>query len=114
MKSKNIKCKFDGITVELRDMEYYERISDETLAMAADVYIDGKYEGTLENSGCGEGYYPCVNWELRSKLEELLKPHSKTYTSPYDGTLHTLHYNVDFFFSDLVYAAYNGSKSFAM
>lgn len=39
--------------LELKKVEYSERLSEETSCFCADVYADGKKLGTARNSGCG-------------------------------------------------------------
>lgn len=39
--------------IELRRFVHYPRMSEETVAFNADVWVDGKKRGTVQNEGCG-------------------------------------------------------------
>lgn len=58
--SDHIKVKVGNHTFALKNLEVYERMSEETTAFCADLYIGDFFVGTCENSGKGEGNYPRI------------------------------------------------------
>ena len=61
------------MNIELKNVSYNARLSEETSCFSAAVYIDGKKEGTVANRGCGgcNEYWPHA-------LEDKLQAHAKT------------------------------------
>jgi hypothetical protein len=59
--------------IELRRVSYFARLSQETSAYAADIWIDGKKRGTVENAGQGgpDNIHP-------RELEDELNAYAKT------------------------------------
>lgn len=85
--------------IELKNIKHYSRMTEETNACSADVYLNGKKVGTLENSGKGEGYYPRLDdHDLLAQMEAWAKAQPAEKTSYGD-----LPMNLDFYFSTLVY-----------
>lgn len=46
------------MNIELRNLKVFDSMSEETTACSADIYVDGKKVGYLQNSGKGEGMFP--------------------------------------------------------
>ncbi len=55
--------------IELRRISHNSRLSQETEAFAADLYIDGKKRGTVENDGHG-GSHNFSDWNAAKELNE--------------------------------------------
>lgn len=90
--------------IELRKVKIYPRLSEETLAFNADVYIDGKKRGTAENTGKGG----CTSIWPRD-LEDQLVAYAKTLpqrvadnVTNKDGTPFTYDVTCDHLIDDLV------------
>lgn len=88
--------------VELRSFKHYPRLSEETTAFIAKVYIDGKLAGEASNRGHGEPVL-VIWWErdLRDRFHDYLKT-LPPVTSEIDGKPFTYQVNEDNFISDLV------------
>lgn len=119
-KSTKITCTIDESNVlTISNIEVYPRLSDETLAMSADVELNGKRIGYVENDGKGGGNYPRVDnpyWEEYRKCEEAVKSHhyhsaatpDYPYTCDWD-------YTMDFLIGMMVEAAaYEGKKEYKL
>lgn len=46
--------------IELRNFKHYPKLSEETNAFTADIYIDGKHAGFVKNEGRGGDSFPQV------------------------------------------------------
>lgn len=105
---KSIKVTIGENILELKDIEVYEKISDETTAFSADIYLNGKKIGDVRNNGQGEGNYPRVYGEDAKKLEALERKmsehvfHYNNYQWPY---------NMDFLLGDMVEDCWYGHKN---
>lgn len=85
--------------IELKNIKHYARLSEETNACSADVYLNGKKVGTLENSGKGEGYCPRLN---DHSLLDAMSAWART--QPAEKTSYgDLPMNLDFYLSTLVH-----------
>lgn len=62
----------EKLNVELKNVQYSSRLSEESAAFAATVYIDGKLVGEVSNRGCGgdNEYHP---WEIQERLNQIAK-----------------------------------------
>lgn len=82
--------------IELKNVTYNKRLSQETSAYAADIWVDGVKRGSVQNSGTGgpDMIYPHT---LASELETYAKtlPHTECY-----GTM--LEQNVDMVLGELL------------
>lgn len=58
--------------IELRKVAHYPRMSQETEAFNADLYIDGVKRGTVQNEGMG-GPNVVHPWQLGKEIEEYAK-----------------------------------------
>ena len=119
-KSTKITCTIDESNVlTISNIEVYPRLSDETLAMSADVELNGKRIGYVENNGKGEGNYPRVDkpyWEEYRKCEEAVKRHHyhSAATPDYPHTC-DWDYDMDFLIGMMVDAAtYEGKKEYKL
>jgi hypothetical protein len=67
--------KTNDMKIELKNVKFYERLSEETTAFTADVFANGKKIGYAKNDGCGgctdirqiggvnsNLFVECVNW----------------------------------------------------
>lgn len=57
--------------IELRNIEVYPRLSEETTAFSADIYFEGRKVGTAENSG--KGGCNDTHWEDRGVRDRFIK-----------------------------------------
>ena len=119
-RSRKITCTIDESNVlTISNIEVYPRLSDETLAMSADVELNGKRIGYVENNGKGEGNYPRVDkpyWEEYRKCEEAVKRHHyhSAATPDYPHTC-DWDYDMDFLIGMMVEAAaYEGKKEYKL
>ena len=114
--SKNISVNVGTNTFSLKNIEVYERMSDETTAFVADLYVGKIKVGTCENSGKGEGNYPCVYGAFERGLMEIVeKEVSKHHFHEDNYYGHTLDwdYSIDFLIAEMVaYAWELGHKTY--
>lgn len=65
------------MNIELRNIQVYARLSEETTAFTATIYIDGKKVGWAKNDGQGGctnyGPYDHTKWDLLKKADEQCK-----------------------------------------
>ena len=66
------------MNVTLKRLQIHNRLSQETLCFAADVLVDGKKIGTVENQGCGGPN--CYNWTDKETADRLQKYAAEKYT----------------------------------
>lgn len=57
------------MNIELRNISYSARLSQETSAYAAVIYVDGKKAGTVENDGHGGQTFVHIDKALRNAVE---------------------------------------------
>lgn len=113
--SDHIKVKVGLHTFALKHLEVYTRISEETTAFYADLYIGEWFIGTCENSGKGEGNYPRLHSHLDMEViglmydkivEDVGKHHyhrDATRECPYECDRD---YDMDFLISEMVLRAW--------
>lgn len=96
--------KIEGLKmkIELKNVKHSKFASQETDCFEATVYIDGKKEGTVFNSGNGgcNSYHP---WSLEEKLKEYAKtlPAMDVSYLFKDGEVHTMEHDADTLIGDL-------------
>lgn len=120
--SNHIKVKVGNHTFAIKNLEVYERMSEETTAFCADLYIGDRYIGTCENSGKGEGNFPRIYGETTLDREVI----ATLYANLIDGvSKHHFHseptreyphccdwdYDMDFLIADMVYTAWYFGKA---
>lgn len=91
--------------IELKKFQFFERMSEETNAFVADVYIDGKNVGNARNDGQGGSTYYQYNSGLRSNVEAMEKAEKFCLSLPpikYDTF--EIPMNLEHFIDDLVTA----------
>ena len=66
-----IRFEVDNHSVAIENFEYYERMSEETIAFSGDLILDGKNVGDCSNDGKGgcANYHAFKNWDLARKVE---------------------------------------------
>ena len=88
--------------IELKNVKHSKFASQETDCFEASIYIDGKKEGTVFNSGNGgcNSYHP---WSLEEKLKEYAKtlPAMDVSYLYNDGEVHTMEHDADTLIGDL-------------
>ena len=58
----------------LKNFKYYERMSEETMAYSADIFLNGKNIGTASNRGNGgSDDFWLTDWSLRGVIESIYK-----------------------------------------
>lgn len=89
--------------VELKNVKYSNFASQETNCFEASVYIDGKKEGMVSNTGQGgcNSYHP---HSIETKLDEYAKTLPDIDVSHFhnDGKAHTMKQSADTFIDDLL------------
>lgn len=71
---ENLKQKINNMKIELKKISFYERLSQETNAFNADIYVNDKKAGTAENSGTGGPTNTrFTDRELEKQVEEYCK-----------------------------------------
>ena len=120
--SNHIKVRVGLHTFALKNLEVYERMSEETTAFCADLYIGDMFVGTCSNSGKGEGNYP----DIYGKTELDVKVIDSMYSSIVDGvSKHHYHspatpdyphecdwdYDMDFLIAEMVWTAWYLGKA---
>lgn len=70
-----IECAVGGHTIGITDLEYYERMSEETNCFVGNLVLDGIIVGECRNDGRGGSSYfnAGSNWELARDIDTLLK-----------------------------------------
>lgn len=70
-----IECAVNGHTIGIADLDYYERMSEETNCFVGDLVLDGNIVGECRNDGRGGSAYfnAGSNWELARDIDTLLK-----------------------------------------
>ena len=122
--SDSIKVRVDNHTFVIKNLEVYERMSEETTAFCADLYIGDFFIGTCENNGKGEGNYPRIYADnkndreiaeaLYSNIVEGVAKHHyyRVPTTDYPYVC-DWDYDMDFLIADMVYTAwYFGRKTY--
>ena len=114
--SHNISVKVGARTFSLKNIEVFESLSDETTAFTADVYVGKTKVGTCENSGKGEGNYPCIyDASDRALMENIEKEVGKHCCYIDDGLGHVidLDYDLDLLIALMVDCAWvQGRKTY--
>lgn len=113
--SKTISVKVGLHKFTLKDIEVYEKMSEETTALYAELYIDRCHIGHCVNSGRGEGNFPLVFSDYIARFNELSEqvakhhfhePATKDYPHESDWD-----YDMDFLIGMMVeHAWYKGRK----
>lgn len=111
MKSKYISKKIGRHKFGLGDIEVYERMSEETTALTADVYIDDYKVGSVSNSGKGEGNYPHIYAMVDRYIAicEEIKNHRWTFDGSERKSVEN-EYDMDYLIADMVHQAWYGKK----
>lgn len=122
--SDHIKVRVGHHTFALKNLEVYERMSEETTAFCADLYIGDFFVGTCENSGKGEGNYPRIYptkkgiedadvlFTMWNKICEEVGKHHFHQPCPYDHKdFYDWDYTMDFLIADMVYTAWDLGKA---
>ncbi len=87
--------------IELRRFVHYPRMSEETVAFNADVYVDGVKRGTASNEGHG-GPNNIQPLALDREIEAYAKTLPPSPPSPGMESFGPLSYNADFLMSTIV------------
>ena len=59
--------------IELKKVQFFARMSEETNAFVANIYIDGKLAGDAKNEGMGGNTHVRINPEMRVAFEAYIK-----------------------------------------
>lgn len=90
--------------IELKNVKFYERMSEETNAFVADIFVDGKKVGYAKNDGHGGctdiRQIGGVNGELFVKCVEYCK-NLPDHTWEWDGVKHSMKNNIEIVVDDL-------------
>lgn len=124
MKSTKITLTLGLNKFELRNIEVYERLSEETTAFACNIYINNILVGGCTNSGKGEGNFPSIYGrdkeetilyrELYGVIEAEVVKHKCHFTDPYTHKNYVWDYSMDFLIATMVESAwYYGEKEFS-
>lgn len=129
--SNHIKVKVGNHTFAIKNLEVYERVSEETTAFCADLYVGDKFIGICENSGKGEGNFPRIitrkDYDInREEFKNDLEINRCLYDNVAKGVAkHHYHregtreypytcdwdYDMDFLIADMVYTAWYFGKA---
>lgn len=126
--SNHIKVKVGNHTFAIKNLEVYERMSEETTAFCADLYVGDKFIGICENSGKGEGNYPRItstkDWDKnREEFKNDLEINRCLYDNVANGVAKHHYFNMaggytcdwdydmDFLIADMVYTAWYFGKT---
>ena len=112
--SKTISVKVGLHKFTLKDIEVYEKMSEETTAFYAELYIDRCHIGHCSNSGKGESNFPIVFSGYRDRYNEVSEqvakhhfhePATKDY--PYESDWD---YDMDFLIGMMAWDAWYNNK----
>lgn len=95
-KDRNKSTKGSSMKIELKRITYNKRLSQETSAYAADIWVDGIKRGTVQNDGHG-GPDMIHPWELTQEINAYAKTLPQT---EFCGTM--LDMSVEMIFSNLL------------
>jgi len=70
--------------IELKNLKIYDKMSEETLAFTADVYVNGKKVAYAKNDGCGG----CTNYNAYSQADRALLVEAEGYCNALPSTKH--------------------------
>lgn len=92
----------ENYTLTLYNIKVCEWMSDETLAMHAEIALNGIPIGYVQNNGCGEGNYPKVTSQFSDEFNDCLKDIKRHHFHSEHPYVCDWDYNIDFLIGMMV------------